>query len=140
MLVVPQADTRSRTFPVKIRIQNEIDDETGPLIKAGMLARVTLPTGPQSEALLVPKDAIVRGGKSPIVFVGDPSSPGSSQGKVRPGPVSLGVTSNSLIEVKGSIKTGELVVVRGNERLRPGQDVNVIQTLSPLAEQASAAR
>ncbi len=38
VLVVPQADERSRTFRVKIRLQNTIQDGQ-PLLKAGMLAR-----------------------------------------------------------------------------------------------------
>ncbi len=38
--IVPSADVRSRTFPVKVRLENEKH-----LLKAGMLANVTLPVG-----------------------------------------------------------------------------------------------
>ncbi|MBW2580623.1 MAG: efflux RND transporter periplasmic adaptor subunit, partial [Deltaproteobacteria bacterium] len=42
-------------------------------------------------------------------------------------PVQLGVASGSMIEVKGPIKAGMQVVTRGNERLRPGQPVQIIE-------------
>ncbi len=65
-LIIPEADARARTFPVKVRVENPPEDN-GPLLKAGMYARVTLPTGPTQNALLVPKDALVLGGPQPGV-------------------------------------------------------------------------
>lgn len=124
-LVVPQAEERSRTFPVKVRIENVIDERNGPLIKAGMLARVTLPTGAAEKALLVPKDALVLGGPKPVVFVVDPTGNNGRQGKVRPVPVELGVADGQRIQVKGELKEGQAVITLGNERVRPGQDVLV---------------
>jgi multidrug efflux pump subunit AcrA (membrane-fusion protein) len=69
-MINPQADARARTFPVKVRVENTID-EKGPLIKAGMIARVTLPVGQPTEAQLVPKDAVVLGGTTPVVYIVD---------------------------------------------------------------------
>ena len=66
--IVPQGDARARTFPVKILLPNEVTPD-GPLIKSGMFARVTLPTGAKQDALFVPKDALVLGGPSPVVYV-----------------------------------------------------------------------
>ncbi len=127
-LVVPRADLRSRTFPVKVRVQNE-ETAGNPLLKAGMIARVTLPVGREHTALLVPKDALVLGGPSPLVFVIDPES-ASRLGTVRPVAVVPGVAEGDLIEVDGELKNGELVVVQGNERLRPGQQVEIIRTIT----------
>lgn len=128
-LIVPQADVRARTFPVKIRVENPLEEGT-PLLKAGMLGRVTLPTGATQQALLLPKDALVLGGPTPLVYVvtADPKQP--KQGKVHPVSVELGVSSGTLIQVRGNLEEGQQVVVQGNERLRPGQDVLVtrIQT------------
>ena len=42
--IVPQADLLSRSFPVKIRLENRIVDGQ-PVIKGGMLARAWLPVG-----------------------------------------------------------------------------------------------
>lgn len=124
VLIVPQADLRSRTFPVKIRVKNEIDQQV-PLIKSGMLARVSLPTGAQMDSLLVPKDALVLGGQSPMVYV---IVPGKKKGSLtaQPVPVTTGVADGELIQVTGNLKPGQQVVVRGNERLRPGQEIVIL--------------
>jgi len=129
--VVPHADERTRTFPVRVLVTNEIKDGQ-PLIKAGMLARVTLATGPTQEATLVPKDALVLGGPIPMVFVVVPDEKDSSKKTVRPIPVEIGVAFGGRIQILPSpaaqgvvVKPGDQVVVLGNERLRPGQPVKV---------------
>lgn len=132
-LIVPQADVRARTFPVKVRIKNTITKD-GPLLKSGMLARAVLPTGPRRNALLVSKDALVLGGPTPMIYVVDHSDGEQKQGKARAVPVQMGVAEGRLIQVKGDLKPGQQVVIRGNERLRPGQDVIVSEILSPDAE------
>lgn len=136
-LIIPDADARARTFPVKVRVDNPPQDN-GPLLKAGMYARVTLSTGPTQNALLVPKDALVLGGPQPIVFVVDIQPSGGNHGKVRAVPVDLGVTSGRLIQVTGVLSKGQKVVVRGNERLRPGQGVVVSGELPPEPDAVSA--
>jgi len=118
-IVNPQADARARTFPVKVRVENQLI-EGQPLLKAGMFARVTLPVGKPTPCVVVPKDAVVLGGPSPIVYVA------SSQGgksAVRPVPVTLGPAQGTWIAAIGELKEGDQVVVEGNERLRPGQEV-----------------
>ncbi|GIX03602.1 MAG: hypothetical protein KatS3mg113_0608 [Planctomycetaceae bacterium] len=81
--VSPQGDVRSRTFPVRVRVQNEIRAD-GPRIKAGMLARVTLAVGEVQQALLVPKDALVLGGPTPMVYVVTPPPAGDRGGMAGP--------------------------------------------------------
>jgi len=136
-LVVPKADYRTRTFPVKVRIPNRITDAGPalkiPTIKAGMLARTTLPTGPQQMTMLVSKDALVLGGRQATVFVVDPSAENKETGTVRTVPVQTGVSTGRLIEVKGSLKPGELIIIRGNERVRPGAEVTIGERLEPDA-------
>jgi RND family efflux transporter MFP subunit len=128
--VVPQADVQARTFPVKVRMKNQIIDDQ-PLVKPGMYARVMLPTGGKQLAMLVSKDALVLGGPQPMIFVVDVASADAKQGKVRPVPVQLGVSDGNLIQVRGGVEVGQLVVVQGNERLRPGQDVQIQRVISP---------
>lgn len=132
--IVPQADLRARTFPVRVRVTNELTD-SGPTLKSGMLARVVLPTGPRQKSLLVPKDALVLSPRGTMVFSvsADPKDPKAM--KASPVPVEVGVAIGPVIEVRGPLKKGDLVVVRGNERLRPpSQDVKVTETLAPGAE------
>jgi HlyD family secretion protein len=119
-VINPQADARARTFPVKVRVENVVD-ERGPLLKAGMFARVTLPVGETKALPIVPKDAVSLGGRTPIVFIVDTTAGKST---VRPVPVTLGVANGQWVSVGvGEIKAGDVVVVEGNERLRPGQEV-----------------
>jgi multidrug efflux pump subunit AcrA (membrane-fusion protein) len=118
--IVPMADARSRTAPVKIRIQNHIEGGAVRILP-GMFARVTLPVGDPHKARVAPKDAVVLGGPSPIVYVYDPST-----SQVHPVPVRLGVAVGEGIEVDGDVPAGAQVVVRGNERLRQGMKVRQV--------------
>lgn len=144
--IVPQADVRSRSFPVKVRLKNR-PGPGGVLFKPGMFARVTLPVSSTPRAMLVPKDALVLGGETPAVFVvdpmpngpppGSPPSPGppaeggppggpAPDGTARRVPVELGEAKAGLIEVRGGLKPGDRVVVEGNERLFPGCPVTIV--------------
>jgi RND family efflux transporter MFP subunit len=118
-IVNPQADARARTFPVKVRVENQLV-EGQPLLKAGMFARVTLAVGKPTPCVVVPKDAVVLGGPSPLVYV--VASQGGKSA-VRPVPVTLGPAQGTWIAAIGELKEGDPVVVEGNERLRPGQEV-----------------
>ncbi len=132
--VVPQADARTRTFPVKIEVVNTIS-ESGPLLKAGMLARVNLPTSTPHMAMLVPKDAQVLGGAAPQICL---VRPGDTDGlKASFVTVEAGANVFDYVEIKGACEPGDLVVVRGNERLRPGQPITVVEEL-PLPAWAAA--
>lgn len=139
-IITPQADVRSRTFPVKVRLKNVIRND-GPLLKIGMLARASLPTGEMTESLLVPKDAVVLGGAAPVVWVVTPTEPADVKGldpkapapagKVRPVPVQMGVALGNWIAVSGPLAADQQVVVVGNERLLPGQLISIVKVQPP---------
>jgi len=139
--LVPKADRRSRSFPVKIELDNPLRAD-GLTFQPGMFARVMLSVGSDAPVLLVPKDAVVLGGRSPVLFVvakpeakpggksgsddaGAPSG-GTADGVARLVPVELGAAVGALIEVRGELKPGDRVVEVGNERVRPGQPLVVI--------------
>lgn len=131
---IPQADVRARTFPVKIRVKNDISPD-GPLLKAGMYARAALPVDEKVMATLVPKDAIVLGGPQPLVVVVNGATEAGQTGTPASIPVQLGVAQQNWIQVTGGIKAGQLVVVQGNERIRPGQSVIVSRIVdAPAAD------
>lgn len=117
--VIPQGHALTHTYPVIIRVKNEIDTK-GPLLKAGMQARVELPTGRRQLATLIPKDALVLGGKEVLVYV-------VKENKSVPVPVELGIAVDNLIQVKGNIAAEDQVIVEGNERVRPGQEVSIVE-------------
>jgi RND family efflux transporter MFP subunit len=118
--IVPQADLLSRSFPVKIRLENRVVDGA-PVIKGGMLARAWLPVGTPGSVTVVPKDALVLGGLRPLVYCIDTTD--ATHGTVRPVEVALGAAVEGHVATRGGIEPGSLVVVRGNERLRPGMQV-----------------
>ena len=126
--IISEADTRSRSFPVKIRLTNPETDD-GHLLRSGMLARVVMAVGPRETVLLVPKDSLVLGGPSPRIFVvRDDVNREDGQCVVDPVDVQLGVASGNLIQVMGQVHEGQQVIDRGNERLRPGQIVRIVAT------------
>ncbi len=118
-MINPQADSRAHTFPVKVRVENRIENDQ-PLLKSGMFARVTLSVGKPTTCVLVPKDAVVLGGPTPLVFV---AASGGGTTLVRPVPVTLGPAQGAWIAVIGNLKEGDQAIVEGNERVRPGQEV-----------------
>lgn len=112
--IVPQADREARTFPVEVRIENKDH-----FVKSGMVARVSFLIGEPSVAKLVPKDAVVEFNNSNFVYV-------VKNGTAQPIPVSTGQAYENLIEVTGPVQPGQPVIIRGNERLQPGQPVRVV--------------
>ncbi len=118
--IVPRTDwaTGSRSFPVIVRLTNSIVDGQ-PRLKEGMIARIRF-RGPQREALLAHKDAIVRTTGTPQVFVVGP------QQRVRAVDVMEGISQDAYTEITGDVKEGEQLVTEGAERLRPFDKVLVL--------------
>lgn len=112
---------------MKVVLENDVVNDQ-PVLRAGLLARVWMPVGKTGEATVVPKDALVLGGTKTFVYAVEPASGGAvgadRTGTVRPVEVTLGVAVGSHVEARGTISPGQLVVVRGNERLRPGAAVS----------------
>ena len=109
--IVPRVGDQARTFPVKISISNP-DGRLG----VGMLASVDLPIGETKTATMVPKDAVVRIGPDDVVYR-------ISNGTAERVDVRSGTASGAWIAVSGGIRAGDKVIVRGNERMMPGQSV-----------------
>jgi HlyD family secretion protein len=130
--IVPTADVSTRTYPVHVRMANRIDAD-GPLVLAGMLARLDLPTGSLARGLLVPKDALVlnRGQRRVLVVERRPGN--LLQGRVRAVDVTPGVAVGNLMQVAGDLSADDVVVIRGNERLSDGQAVTIRETVGETA-------
>lgn len=111
--ILPQGNPDSRTFPAKINIENQNFK-----IKSGMEVMVTFNLAAQKSALLVPKDAVVTAGNNRLVFI-------VNDGKAIPVPVKILGYYDGNVEVAGKLAPGSKVVIRGNERLQPGQPVVV---------------
>ena len=113
--LIAQADRIARTFPVNVDIPNPTL-----MIKSGMVSRVTLQIDRPHQGTVVPKDALVlREGQKFVFRV--------NEGTVDQIPVTAVLHVEDLVEVKGQIGEGMIVVVEGNERLFPGQSVRILE-------------
>ena len=113
--VVPEENALTRTRRVRFT------PRFAPLHKSlavNQSATVLVPAGTGREVLTVHKDAIVRNQGQAFVYV-------AQDGTAQIRPVQLGAAVGGRFEVLGGLGPGEPVVVRGNERLRPGQAISV---------------
>ncbi|MFQ5596883.1 MAG: efflux RND transporter periplasmic adaptor subunit [Nitrospiria bacterium] len=112
--LIPQGDRDARLFPLEVHVKNK-----GLRIKEGMLAKVSFDLGLSRSVLMVEKDAVIRRGSQIYIFI-------VKEGKAHKQNVTLGLAKNTLIEVIGPLQEGAQVVIRGNERLRDGQLVQIV--------------
>ncbi len=97
-------------------------DLDGQSYQVGQTLRVSVPTSDARQALTVPRDALVLRPDGQSVFVVDANN------EARQIDVTVGVGQGEDIEVLGAIAPGDRVVIRGNERLQPGQAVNIMDS------------
>ena len=114
--VIPDADPRAVSFPVRVMLENP--DHT---IKSSASAVIMARIGETEKIKLVPKDSIVRSPQGSVVFA-------VREGLAHPVQVEEKGWYESFTHVEGGISVGESVVVRGNERLRPMQKVRITDT------------
>ena len=113
--IVPRGDIPTRTFPMKVRVGNSLS------LMEGMEARVSLPTGGSKRSLIIPRDALINLSGENVVFIIENSKASMRSVKVN------GYQGNRVgIEGEG-LSQGMSVVVKGNERLRDGQSVTILQ-------------
>lgn len=111
--VVPEENTLTRTRTVRFtaNFNNGVSN-----LAASQSVTLLLPAGAKRTVVTVHKDAVLnRKGRSLVFVVED--------GVARMRPVTLAEAVGIRFEVVSGLKQGDLVVVRGNERLRPGQKV-----------------
>lgn len=104
----PQGDATTRTFPVRVRVTGE------PWLLEGMSAAVQLPVGQETDAVMVPRDALLPQGGGTIVYTVD------AENKAQPVEVTVVGHQGLNAGVQGAIAPGAPVIVKGHERLRPG--------------------
>jgi RND family efflux transporter MFP subunit len=112
--VVPVGDNRSRLYEVRL----SLDDDIWPV---GADVRVAVPTSEARKVLSVPRDALVLRRDGTTVYRID------AEGLAQRVAVDPGIAVGEFIEVN-NIEPGDRVVIRGGERLRPGQNVSIVET------------
>ncbi len=115
--VVPRSNWQSgsRSFPVIVRVDNDIDKSTMPPVPAlreGMMAEATF-RGEAVDGTLVPKDSMVRTSLGTFIYVINPSTDGRPL-SVRQVLVTTGVSADTWIQVIGDgLAAGQQVVTEG---------------------------
>lgn len=112
--IVPVGDNQSRLYELRIGFE-------GNGWPVGSDLRVAVPTAEPRKVLAIPRDALVIRRDGTTVYRID------SEGLAERVVVEPGIAVGELIEVSG-IAPGDRVVIRGGERLRPGQSVNIVES------------
>lgn len=118
--ILPLEDVATRTRAVRF----DAPDLSGLTnVAVGQSITVQIPVSEARPILSVPKDALVQSPNGWTVFVAE-------DGKAQPRIVQIGLPAGDRYEVLNGLAAGDVVVVRGNERLRPGQDItpNPVET------------
>jgi Cu(I)/Ag(I) efflux system membrane fusion protein len=100
--IYPSVDEKTRT----VKVRAEVDNPKGEL-KPEMFADVTIHARPRT-VLQVPDDAIMESGTRNIVFVSE------GEGKLMPREVSVGDHGAGVVEIRGGLKEGDVVVLGAN--------------------------
>lgn len=110
--LIPVANTRSHLMQVRL----DMASFDWPI---GLNIKVAIATGEREAVLAVPRDALVlrRDGISVFRIKADNSAEQVA--------VTVGIGAGQQVQVIGNINPGDRIVVRGAERLQPGQTVQV---------------
>ncbi len=111
----PQADIRSRTFPVEVTVENR----EGPL-KPGMVARVVITGKYRGEMVLIPRDAVQADAQGPYVYV----VTGDRAAKY---PVVRGRRRGERVIIISGLSGGEQMIRLGLENITDGTKVEVMR-------------
>lgn len=112
--IAPKAD-EAHTYPIEIRMSNS---KQHPL-KAGMFGKVSFTTIEKSDALIIPRSALIGSIKDPKVFV-------VKDGKAELRSVQTGADAGTNLEIIAGLQAGESIVTNGQNNLRPGSKVTII--------------
>jgi len=118
--VVPEENPRTRTRRVRFSLALA---DNAPALAVDQGVTVLIPAGAEREISSVHKDAVIHGGQGSIVYV-------VKEGIAKLRPVQLGSSIGNRLEVLQGLTEGDLVVIRGNERLRPDQPVSLAGNFS----------
>lgn len=114
--IVPEENALARTRTV--RFSADLQDE-GPPPAVNQSVVLAIPIGPVHDAVSLHKDAVVLRDGRPAVFVVN----GDNKAELRP--VQLGAALGERFVVTSGVRPGDKVVTRGNEGLRPNQNVQI---------------
>jgi membrane fusion protein, multidrug efflux system len=116
----------------QLTLRAEVPNPKGDLLP-GLYVRVRLEQAKAGNAVLLPQQAVTRSNQGDSVMVVAPD------GKVAPRPVKVGSAQGTDWVILDGLKAGELVVVDGFQKMRPGAPVKPVPWKAPNAAAPSAA-
>jgi len=111
--VAYRADPATKTFPVKVLVENP-----GHEIRPGMVARVSLVRRVIPDAMMAPLFALVDKGGERLLFV-------EQDGLARARTVELGVISGDRVQILKGLAPGDRLIVKGQTEVEEGMKVQV---------------
>lgn len=115
--IVPVGDSISRTMEIRVSVPSSTSYVVGSAVQIG------LPSSEKESVVTVPRDALILRRDGTYVFrVKEDQT--AERLLVR-----TGAATGQVVAVSGGIKDGDQVVVRGGERLRPGQTVKMSEVV-----------
>ena len=112
--ISPQLEAATRTALIKARIEN-----LGGKLRGGMFANLDLSLQLRELALLVPETAIINNADVTMVFAI------TTNGTAVMKPVKIGLRIAGRADILSGLSPGEMVVVEGTQKLRPGATVRL---------------
>lgn len=113
--IIPKGDIATRTFPVKLSF-NEVPKN----LFEGMAATIEIQSGKNVEALIVPRDSILKRFGQNVIFV-------DAKGSAMMIPVIVvGYTKGKVAVTGPGLSEGAKVVTKGNERIFPKSPIKDI--------------
>ncbi len=125
--IMPDEDPKTRTRLVRFVFDRQPDSE----LAANQSVVVLLQVGNRHKVPTVSKDAIIHRENQSVVFV-------IEEGIAKLRPLQLGGSVGGRFVVERGLKSGELVVVRGNEKLLPGQAVRLLASSIPTQKSSGS--
>jgi RND family efflux transporter MFP subunit len=112
-IIYPTMDERTRSLQVEARVSNP-----DRLLKPGLFAKVILYTAEMRDTLVIPVTSVLYEGKKLKVFVAE-----GDRAKERI--IQVGNKYDDVLEVTDGLKSGEMLVVAGQQNLSEGAKLNV---------------
>lgn len=111
--ISPMADKVSRTYKVRISLQNP-----PPEVNLGMTASVSTAAAEGRQSFYIPLSAIYQTGNAPSVWV-------VANGSASLRPVTLGAFGDRSVQVVDGLQNNEVIVTAGVHKLKEGQKIRV---------------
>jgi membrane fusion protein, multidrug efflux system len=111
--IYPELDRRMRTRTVEVEVTDKVD------LVPGMFARLGLILKSEKDTVVVPTEAVIVTPKGfRVAYVVE-------EGKALQRKIATGIEDGSKVQVLSGIRSGEQIVVAGNEKLKDGVEVRL---------------